>query len=777
MTDRARILVVDDEIGPRESLRMILKPSYEIATADSGEAALKTLPAFHPDLVFMDIKMPKMDGIELLRRIKQIDPTIEAVMITAYASLDTVRNALTHGAFEYLIKPFSRNDLEDTVRRALARRQSELGKSTQLTTLVNEMRGLSSKTRTLEEEARREQAEQSLRVTQLSILREISRGILGQLDLGELTAGIAAQLKESLGYDEASVRVGETLPPDVKGEGAIVCPIREAGTTLGYLIVANRSTARPIDPREHELLDMLADSLAVAIRNSRLYTEVAETKRSLEQLVRSAGDAIISIDRRGNIVGWNPAAERIFGWTAKEAIGRSLRGMFPDQYEQAARSALTGKRPIAAFDLSAKRADGATLNLAVTLSGVTGREGRMEGLLAIVRDMTAQRELETQMHQSEKLMALGQVAGGIAHDFNNLLQAILGYSQLMGKNLSNTEVVKRGLSVIETAATGGAETVRRIQKFARLRPDEPFVSLELNQVVQDAIAITRPRWEERVAKGGVPLRLDLRLTPLPSIMGRPSELNEVITNVILNAIDAMPRGGTLNIQTRPEGSNHVVLTVTDTGLGMPEHVRKRIFDPFFTTKGEVGTGLGLSVSYSIIRRHSGEMRVDSEPGRGTTFTVVLPVGTPDMQQPGGPPESAGSRRGRILLIDNELPVMTILGEMLTEVGHHVLPVSSGAEAIRVFVPGGFDLVLSNLGMTGLTGWDVAERIRASDAHVPVVFITGWGLQSEDRERCHKLGVDTVLFKPVHPNELHHAVQEALADRERHRPTGPTTTAR
>jgi PAS domain S-box-containing protein len=761
MSERARILVVDDEIGPRESLRMILKPSYEIATADSGETALKTLPAFNPDLVFMDIKMPKMDGIELLQRIKAMDPTIEAVMITAYASLDTVKNALTHGAFEYLIKPFSRADLEETVRRALARRQAELGKSNQLSNLVNEMRTLSSKTRTLEEEARREQVEQSLRVTQLSILREISRGILGQLDLAELTAGIAVQLKESLGYDEAEVLLGEILPEGMQSDGAIVCPIRDDGSIVGYLVAANSSGARPIDPRERELLEMLADSLAVAIRNSRLYGEVAETKRSLEQMVRSAGDAIISLDRRGAITGWNPAAERIFGWSAREAVGRSLLGMFPEHYEQEARQALTGMRPASSFDLSAKRADGKMLNLAVTLSGVPGREGRVEGLLAIVRDMTSQRELETQMHQSEKLTALGQVAGGIAHDFNNLLQAILGYSQLMSKNLQNIDVVRRGLSVIETAAVGGAETVRRIQKFARLRPDEPFVSVELNQVVHDSVAITRPRWEERVAKGGVPLRLDLRLTPLPTVMGRPSELNEVITNLILNAIDAMPQGGTLGIYTRPEGDEHVVLTVADTGVGMPEHVRKRIFDPFFTTKGEVGTGLGLSVSYSIIQRHAGEMRAESQPGRGTTFTIVLPVGTAEKIQ--APViESPGTRRGRILLVDNELPVMTVLGEMLAESGHHVLPVASGAEAVRVFVPGGFDLVMTNLGMTGLTGWDVAERIRASDPHVPVVFITGWGLQAEDRERCRKLGVLNVLFKPVRPSELHQAVQEALA---------------
>jgi len=773
VSDRARILVVDDEVGPRESLRMILKPSYDIATADSGDTALKTLKAFSPDVVFMDIKMPKMDGIELLRRIKAIDPTIEAVMITAYASLDTVKNALTHGAFEYLIKPFSRTDLEETVRRALIRRHTELGKSTQLSGLVNEMRALSTKTRTLEEEARREQAEQSLRVTQLSILREISRGILGQLNLAELTAGITAQLKESLGYDEAQVLLGEALPEGTRAEGTILCPIRDEGVTVGFLLAANRSSARPIDPREHELLEMLADSLAVAIRNSRLYGEVTETKRSLEQLVRSAGDAIISLNRRGNITSWNPAAERIFGLTAKEAIGRSLRGMFPERYEQAARLALTGAQPATSFDLSAKRPDGGLLNLAVTLSGVPGRDGRVEGLLAIVRDMTAQRELETQMHQSEKLTALGQVAGGIAHDFNNLLQAILGYSQLMTKNMGNTDVVRRGLSVIETAALGGAETVRRIQKFARLRPDEPFVSVELNQVIQDAVAITRPRWEERVAKGGVPLRLDLRLTPLPEVMGRPSELNEVVTNLILNAIDAMPQGGTLGIYTRPEGDEHVVLTVADTGVGMPEHVRKRIFDPFFTTKGEGGTGLGLSVSYSIIQRHGGEIRVESEPGRGTTFTVVLPVGTADsVQAPAGPEAVVGTRSGRILLVDNELPVMTILAEMLTEAGHHVLPVASGAEAMRVFVPGGFDLVMTNLGMTGMTGWDVAERVRAGDPHVPVVFITGWGLQAEDRERCRKLGVIKVLFKPVRPAELHTAVQEALAVSGR-RPGGHT----
>ena len=767
MSDRPKVLVVDDEMGPRESLRMILKPRYEIATAESGEAALKTLSTFHPDLIFMDIKMPQMDGIELLRRIKGADPSIEVVMITAYASLETVKNALTHGAFEYLIKPFSRQDLEETARRALARRQTELGTRNQLATLVDEMRTLAAKTRGLEEEARHEHVEQSLRVTQLSILREISRSLLGQLDFRQLTTAITAQLKDALGYEEAVVSLGSEPPAGRLGETRVVCPIREDGNTLGHLTVGNRPGTRPIDPRERELLEMLSDYLAVGIRNSRLYGEVAETKRYLEQLILSAGDAIISVDGEGHVRGWNPAAERIFGLDAAQAVGQPLAGLVPAEPYRAARAALSRQNPVRAFDVTTKRADGRALNLAVTLSYLPARdEGGAEGMLAIVRDMTTQREIEAQMHQSERLTALGQMAGGIAHDFNNLLQAILGYAQLMARSPGNADVVRRGLDVIEKAANGGAETVRRIQKFARLRPDEPFVTMDLNQVVRDSLAITRPRWEEKKVKGGVPLKLELELGPVPVVMGRPAELNEVITNLVLNAIDAMPKGGTLRIRTRLGDHRHAVITVADTGMGMSEEVRKKVFDPFFTTKGEEGTGLGLSVSHSIIERHGGDLRVDSRPGEGTTFTITLPIGMgpSDETTQGGDP--GVERKGRILLVDNDPQVLSILGEMLKDAGHHVLPVPSGPEALRVFVASGFDLVITNVGMPEMSGWDVAEQLRARDPDVPVIFITGWGLQEEDQARCRRLGISALLFKPVPPPDLHRKVQVALAARAR-----------
>jgi two-component system NtrC family sensor kinase len=757
----ARILVVDDELGPRESLRMLLKPAYQITTADSGRAALNMLAQVRPDVVILDIKMPEMDGLEVLRRVKRADPSVEVVMITAYASLETVKLALTHGAFEYLIKPFSRQDLEDVVRRALARRQADLGARSEVAHLVEEMRRLSAKTRELEEVARRETTEQSLRVTQLSIVREISRTIVGHLAMEDVMAAVSAQLRAALGYDSVGLTASE---PEVRPSDVayiVVCPIRDAEGPLGYLVADNRASARPVDPRERELLEMLSEYLAIALRNSHLYGEIADTKRSLEQLIASAGDAIISVDASDRIDGWNPAAERVFSRPAAEATGRRMTELLPEREYRTARERLARGSAMEMFEttLTADRETPAAL--AVTLSGLRNRQGGLDGLIAIVRDITAQREVENQLHQSEKLTALGQLAGGIAHDFNNLLQAILGYAQLMKANPHNPELLQRSLSVVESAALDGSETVRRIQQFARLRPEERFMPVDVNHIVEDAVAITRPRWEEKIAHDSRPMDLRLDLRARQHIHGRSAALTEVMTNLVLNAMDAMVEGGTLTISTKDVGDT-VVITVTDTGIGMPEHVRRRVFEPFFSTKGESGSGLGLSMAYSIIRRHGGDIRVESEPNRGTTFTLVVPCAS-ETPAPPPPPSAATPRRAaRVLLVDDEPQVLSALTELLQAAGHEVSAAAGGAAALKIYMPGRYDVVMTNVGMAGMNGWEVTERVRALDARVPVVFITGWGLREEERARLSALRVQRCLFKPVRPDELDAAVQAAVA---------------
>jgi PAS domain S-box-containing protein len=754
-TARARILVVDDEIGPRESLRMLLKTRYEVATADSGAAAIRDVAAFRPDVLIMDIKMPQIDGLEVLRRVKAADPSIEVIMISAYASVETVRTALTYGAFEYLIKPFARQDLEETVRRALSRRQAELGQRGQLAMLVREMRQLAAKKRELEEAVRREGAEQSVRVTQLSILRELSRMILTKLDPAEINAAITQQLRSALGYESVDIVLGDGIPA-----GEYICAIRDAEGLLGHLVVDNRASGRELDQAERELLEMLCEYLTIALRNSRLYGEIADTKRSLEQLIFSAGDAIISTDRADRIVEWNPAAERIFEVAARAALGRSIAEFLPaEQYDQA-KTTLATPNARYGFDARRPRLNGKDVWLAVTLSAVRNREGAVEGILAIVRDITAQRELEAQMLQSDKLAALGQLAGGIAHNFNNQLQAILGYTQLMMRAPGNLDIVKKGLSVVESAALGGTEAVRRIQEFARLRPGEALVPLDLNQVIRDAITITRPRWEEEVARSGVHLDLELSLPPVPWINGRPAALAEVFTNLILNALDAMPQGGRLTVSSRHEGSQ-VIVTVSDTGVGMPESVRRRAFEPFFSTKGERGSGLGLSVSYSIVKRQDGDIHVDSEEGVGTTFTLRFPVGQPTVATDAAGRDARPRRRGRVLVVDDEPRVLQTLRELLVAAGHTVSIAESGAAALQLFASGRFDLVLTNLGMANMNGWELTERLRKEDERLPIVFITGWGLRESDRARLRALNVQQCLFKPVNPSDLDAAVQTAL----------------
>jgi len=256
--------------------------------------------------------------------------------------------------------------------------------------------------------------------------------------------------------------------------------------------------------------------------------------------------------------------------------------------------------------------------------------------------------------------------------------------------------------------------------------------------------------------------MDLQATE--HMQGRSAALGEVLTNLILNAMDAMPQGGTLSIATRSERGREVRVTVTDSGTGMPETVRQRIFEPFYSTKGEGGSGLGLSMAYSIVRRHGGEIEVDSEPGRGTTFTLIFPVSREmaGTEAPEGAPRER--RLVRVLLVDDNGQVLSTLSEMMRAAGHTVTGTQSAPAALRDYQPGRFDVVITNIGMAEMNGWEFAERLRARDARVPLLFITGWGLREEDHARLAGLGVRRCLFKPVRPDELDAVIQDVVAPR-------------
>jgi signal transduction histidine kinase/ActR/RegA family two-component response regulator len=378
------------------------------------------------------------------------------------------------------------------------------------------------------------------------------------------------------------------------------------------------------------------------------------------------------------------------------------------------------------------------------------------------------RQAQDQIVQAEKLRAMGEMASGVAHDFNNVLAVVLGNIQLLLYQLDHLspEEIREGLKIIEQSSKDGAETVRRIQEFTGVRRDKEFVSLSLNEVITEVVNITQPRWKDQTQKKGIQVGLAAQLGEIPLIMGNPSELREVLTNIIFNAVDAMPEGGKLTIATQPQAEGWVEVRIADTGIGMTEEVKKRIFDPFFTTKGVTNSGLGMSVSYGIIKRHGGEILIESELGKGTTFIIHLPTGY-------GEEETAvkevtpikESRQARILVIDDEDSVRDILSRMLKTKGHQVVVASNGEEGIEQFRSQPFDLVFTDLGMPKISGWEVGKTIKGINPKIPIAMITGWGMEL-DREKMSESGIDLIVSKPFNFDQVIHLVSEAMELKER-----------
>jgi signal transduction histidine kinase/ActR/RegA family two-component response regulator len=350
--------------------------------------------------------------------------------------------------------------------------------------------------------------------------------------------------------------------------------------------------------------------------------------------------------------------------------------------------------------------------------------------------------------QMEKLSALGELASGVAHNFNNTLTGILARAQLM-LDAKEMKDVRRGLRIIIQTAEDGAKTVKRIQDFARQRRDQDFVRIDVDQLMLEVAEITRPRWKDHAEAANVHIKLVRQIGSNAVIMGDAGELREVLVNMVFNAVDAMPDGGTLTLSTQ-EGGDEVVLTVADTGTGMGEEVRSRIFDPFFTTKGKAGMGLGLSVSYGIIRRHEGRVEVESEVGKGTTFRMTFPVvGESDTQRINdtGPLLTARSDGSlRILVVDDEDYVRELLADILEREGCKVSLAGEGREALRLFDSAEYDAVFTDVGLPGMSGWEVARAVRERDGQVALAVITGWG-DTVTPEEQSEAQADWIVPKP------------------------------
>jgi GAF domain-containing protein/CheY-like chemotaxis protein len=365
-------------------------------------------------------------------------------------------------------------------------------------------------------------------------------------------------------------------------------------------------------------------------------------------------------------------------------------------------------------------------------------------------------DAQDQLVRTEKLRALGEMASGVAHDFNNVLASILGRAQLLLERVEDVKL-RQWLQVIERAAMDGARTVRRLQDFTGIRRDQPAVAVDLSQVIQQVLETTESSWRQDSRRRGVEIEVVTDLAErLPKIAGDPAELREALTNLVLNAVDAMPSGGTLTLRTSAT-EGQVTVEVADTGTGIPEHIRQKIFDPFFTTKGPKGTGLGLSMAYGILARHSGRITVESEEGRGTTFRLVFPASDQVAEATLPPASPAGATVPlRCLVVDDEQEVAEVVVDILTAAGHTAVMEGSGQAAVARLAAERFDLVFTDLAMPGMTGWQVARAVKDRAPEVPVVMMSGFGVEVAPEE-LRTNGVDLVLAKPLQIRDVLSAV--------------------
>ncbi|MHB0875173.1 MAG: HDOD domain-containing protein [Anaerolineae bacterium] len=358
-----------------------------------------------------------------------------------------------------------------------------------------------------------------------------------------------------------------------------------------------------------------------------------------------------------------------------------------------------------------------------------------------------------------RLRLLGEMSAGAAHDLNNALAVMLGQAQL-GLIAEDLDEVRHHLQTIERAAKDCATTVRRLQEFARgARKQSRDETFDLAAAARDTVEVTRPRWRDEAQRRGARIQVIVDLPEALPVRGSAGSLREVLTNLIFNAVDAMPNGGTIAIRGWREG-REVHISIRDTGVGLSAEVKERLFEPFFTTKGDRGNGLGLSVCKRIVDEHGGHIEVFGRPGTGATFVLSLPAGTGAPEARREEAKAMGSRSLSVLVVDDEPQIREVLLRMLRLDGHTPTAANTAHEGIQAFGKQSFDLVLTDLGLPDMPGWEVIRAVKAANPSLPVVLITGWTEEEDRPDDRGGSGADAVLVKPFGIGELRQVIETA-----------------
>ena len=557
------------------------------------------------------------------------------------------------------------------------------------------------------------------------------------------TGGDSYQVEHRVISTDGSVRIVDdraTLERDVNGT-----PVRMIGTILDIT-----------DRRKIE------EALRGSDTGSRL----------LSQLVEHSHDAILSTTLDGVITTWNPAAELVFGWKAAEIVGRQATVLArPERQQEIARHLELATRgmTLGSHETIRVRRDGTPVDVEISVSPIIDSTGTPIGVSLIIRDITQQKRMGAQLQHAQRLESVGRLAGGVAHDFNNLLMAITGYAELVMMDLPEESPSREDLRALLRSAERGARLTRQLLAFGRRQVLHP-IALDLNAVVRDMENILRPLTSADVA-------LSFRLTSAPAeVVADRAQLEQVVVNLVANACDAMPHGGSIDVDTSvvdfgaagsqappsAEPGRYVRLAVKDTGIGMDADVQSRLFEPFFSTKLRgTSAGMGLATTYGIVKQSGGFITVESAPERGSTFRVFLPLRSAPYLDGDAGQNADADGDATILLVEDDEGVRDSTKSLLARLGYTVLDAASPSAALDIVRAQGadIDLVLTDIVLPEMSGLRLAERVRAERPNMPIVHMSGYP-DAASREGLEP-GVN-YLPKPFTADALARILRGALA---------------
>ncbi len=508
----------------------------------------------------------------------------------------------------------------------------------------------------------------------------------------------------------------------------------------------------------------------------RTAEQLGEYRSRLALIFDSSDDAIISKNLDGTITSWNKGAERIYGYTPEEVIGKPISLLAPHNREDEITEILqkiAGGESIEHYESERVAKDGRRLNVSISVSPLRDAKGDIAGASAIARDITAQKRAESQLRQSQKMEAIGRLAGGVAHDFNNILAIINACTEFLRDRIDPAAEPSHYIENIKTATERGASLTRQLLAFSRTHEVQPRV-LDLNERLKDIGKLLRPLMGDDVEI------LIVSKSPAAVVEADPGQLDQVLVNLAVNARDAMPNGGKFILETRAArfdeafaeqhqamaAGKYVVLAVSDTGNGMDEATVARIFEPFFTTK-ELGngTGLGLATVYGIVKQSAGHILVYSELGHGTTFKIYLPCADHKIGLESKPEAEtvAPKRQGTtILLVEDDETMRSLTRQVLQEHGYAVVDADDGKSALEWVEshPDPIDLLVTDVVMRRMSGPELVDRLSASRPNLKVVYMSGYTGELIAEREMLKRGI-TLLEKPFTRTALLNTIHTTL----------------